>query len=631
MRWLLRFPISLLLVGVLGVSPTRAAIFTVNSTADDDDAVADGVCATAAGACTLRAAIQESNASAGVYDTIDFNLPGTAPHTILVGAVTSKDLPVITDPVEINGYSQPDASSNTLPFGDPKGDDAVLTIVLRPTLQPDMTPVVSGSGLAISAGSSTIKGLVVVGFVGDGIFIVSGDNLIAGNFIGTTGSSALGNGGGGIFITGPHNTIGGSDAAARNLISSNSGAGIEMSDAGSTRVLGNFIGTNQAGTAALGNTNGVIIDVCSNIMVDGNLISGNSGNGVFVTNASFNFVQNNTILDNGFDGVLEEGGGDNTIANNVIMSNGRSGVHVAHVPVEETQAIIINGNSIAANGSLRLVPGSLPPFGIGIDLGGNCGLGPDCPPDGVTPNDPIDADTGPNGLQNFPVLNSVMSSGGMTTVAASLNSTPNSPFTLEFFANTACDPSGFGEGQSPVTSKDVMTDASGNATVTVGFPTAGAVITATATGASGTSEFSRCATAAPSTGRCPRGVGFWKNHPELWPVTTLTLGSQSYTQTQLLNILKTPGIGPSIGPGGGSDASLILARPLIAAKLNIANGSDPTPIAGTIADADNLLSSFTGMLPYQVSPMSATGQLMTKDANLLEAYDKGSLTFPCTP
>ena len=100
--------------------------------------------------------------------------------------------------------------------------------------------------------------------------------------------------------------------------------------------------------------------------------------------------------------------------------------------------LAIEGNSIFSNG------------GLGIDLNR----------DGVTPNDilPGDPDTGPNNLQNFPVLTSVSSSGGTTTINGTLNSTPNTTFRIEFFANDMLDPSGNGEGQIFLGSTSVMTD-----------------------------------------------------------------------------------------------------------------------------------------------------------------------------
>jgi hypothetical protein len=99
------------------------------------------------------------------------------------------------------------------------------------------------------------------------------------------------------------------------------------------------------------------------------------------------------------------------------------------------------------------------------------------------------------------------------------------------------------------------------------------------------------------------------------------VGSQTYSMTELLAILSSP---------GGGDASVILAVQLIAAKLNIANGSDPTPVSGTITHADSLLSGFSGKLPYNVKPSSPTGQMMVNDANTLDNYNNGLLTPGCS-
>jgi len=124
------------------------------------------------------------------------------------------------------------------------------------------------------------------------------------------------------------------------------------------------------------------------------------------------------------------------------------------------------------------------------------------------------------------------------------------------------------------------------------------------------------------TNKCPLGQGFWKNHPAAWPVGSAILGNQTYTQPELLALFGTQ-------PRG--DASLILADQLIAARLNLANGANPTPISSTIADADSLLSGFTGQLPYHVRPSSATGPPMVDDATVLERYNNGELTPNCTP
>ena len=98
------------------------------------------------------------------------------------------------------------------------------------------------------------------------------------------------------------------------------------------------------------------------------------------------------------------------------------------------------------------------------------------------------------------------------------------------------------------------------------------------------------------------------------------LGSQTYTQGELLAVLQMR---------TAHDASLKLADQLIAAKLNIANGSDPTAIGTTVADADRLLAGFGGKLPYGVSPSSVLGQAMVSDGKLLRRYNSGRQTPTC--
>jgi hypothetical protein len=127
-------------------------------------------------------------------------------------------------------------------------------------------------------------------------------------------------------------------------------------------------------------------------------------------------------------------------------------------------------------------------------------------------------------------------------------------------------------------------------------------------------------TATPS-GVCPLTQGYWKNHSQAWPVNSLMLGSQTYTKAELLNILNTP---------SGGDASLILAKQLIAAKLNVAAGSDPTSVSSAITHADGLLSGFSGKLPYHVAPSSNIGQMMVNDASTLDNYNNGRLTQNCS-
>jgi uncharacterized repeat protein (TIGR01451 family) len=108
-----------------------------------------------------------------------------------------------------------------------------------------------------------------------------------------------------------------------------------------------------------------------------------------------------------------------------------------------------------------------------------------------------DPDAGPNNLQNFPVLTAANSAGGNTNIQGTLNSTPNKTFKLDFFSNDACNPTGFGEGQTFLDSFKVTTDASGNAAFNALLSgitlLPGAVITSTATDPNNnTSEFSAC-------------------------------------------------------------------------------------------------------------------------------------------
>jgi len=123
----------------------------------------------------------------------------------------------------------------------------------------------------------------------------------------------------------------------------------------------------------------------------------------------------------------------------------------------------ILGNAVSSNG------------GLGIDLGS----------DGVTPNDAGDTDTGPNNLQNYPVLSAAATDGaGSADFVGSLDSAPSTTYRVEFFASAAADPSGFGEGERYLGFANVATDTAGNAVIDVSLATAltvGEFVTATAT------------------------------------------------------------------------------------------------------------------------------------------------------
>jgi len=150
--------------------------------------------------------------------------------------------------------------------------------------------------------------------------------------------------------------------------------------------------------------------------------------------------------------------------------------------------------------------------------------------------------------------------------------------------------------------------------------TTGGVSTTVPADGSGTAAAIDAIIAACGSSACPLTQGFWKTHAEVWAGTSLTLGSQIYTDAELLVLLNTPTKG---------DASLILAKQLIAAKLSILNGSPPAPIAATITAADALLATFSGKLPYNVAPSSTDGQTMTSLAATLDSYNNRALTPEC--
>ena len=159
---------------------------------------------------TLRQAIIDANSQAG-KDYIHFNIPGTGPHTIQ----PISSLPTISDPVVIDGYTQPGATPNTNPVE--LGSNAVLKIELD-----GINAVTNVSGLWIEAGNCVVRGLVINRFNDVGIHIqTNGGNSVEGNFIGTdiSGTSDLGNADDGVRIFSSNNTIGGTTLGAGNVIS----------------------------------------------------------------------------------------------------------------------------------------------------------------------------------------------------------------------------------------------------------------------------------------------------------------------------------------------------------------------------------------------------------------------------
>ncbi len=305
------------------------------------------------------------------------------------------------------------------------------------------------------------------------------------------------------------NTIGGTTAAARNIISGLNGPGVTIAGATTTGnvVEGNYLGTDQTGTMPLGNQtygagpfgvfynpgDGVIISGASGNTIGGasagagNLISANAGNGIEITGATAtgNSILGNLIgtdvsgtfaMGNSVDGVeLDSGASGNMIgtttagAGNTIADNTADGVQVVGAG---TTGDSIRGNSIFGNGLL------------GIELGTS----------GVPSTNILGGSTsGPNDDENYPVLTIVSYTPGTgTTVAGNINTTPNTTVYVDLYTDAVEALNGYGQGQTYIGSVTVTTTGDGNASFTylaTSLPR-NAIVTATATDPGNTSEFS---------------------------------------------------------------------------------------------------------------------------------------------
>lgn len=369
-----------------------------------------------------------------------------------------------------------------------------------------------GDGVFVSAPGNTIGGQaagagnVISGNGGYGVEIAwsgAAGNQVQGNLIGTdvNGAIALGNDASGVCICdSPNNAIGGTKAEARNVISGNAtGVRISGSNSVGNQILGNLIGTAINGTVALGNGYGVYIaDAHDNTIGGaatgaGNVISGNTYDGVAIngSQATRNLVQGNLIGTdiNGINALGNSGNGISLGSDNRILHNNTIGGTASGA-----------GNTIAANNGDGIMIASGTGHAIRHNaIFSNTGLGIDLGSNGVTPNDPGDLDFGANNRQNFPMLMAAAFGGGLTKIQGTLNSTPNTTFTLEFFSNPACDPTGYGEGKTFIGSMTTATDNNGNISFTASFgvPASG-FATATATDPNdNTSEFSQCVKVTP--------------------------------------------------------------------------------------------------------------------------------------
>ena len=564
------------------------------------------------GAGSLREAITNANNTAGP-DVIDFNILGATGGLKTIALRSA--LPRIFDSVLIDGYTQPGASPNTL--GPGFGTNATPLIEVTGALI-GVPGIVDG--LSFGGSGSTVRGLVLNGFSGHGIATTGVSGMtFAGNFIGTnaTGTALVPNAGSGIFIDGFSNTVGGSNPAARNLISGNAAggvllegqvtdgntvagnligtnaagnailgsgavgvsvsniasgnviggllpgarnvfvgatfAGVRLDGVSNTILHGNYIGTDVTGTTDLGNetetgvrvTNAPGTRIGGNVAGAGNLVSGNMGGITIEGNSTGTIIQGNLIgtnaagaaaLPNTFwgIGVFSSNvtiGGEGAAGRNVISGNaeagvllsgfGPSGVRVEgnYIGVAADGATPLGnrghgvfifvgtnnsvggvaanaGNIIAHNGFSGVVIES--DAGLGNTIQGNQifsngTLGIDLNNNGPTANDVADVDGGPNGLQNYPIITSASVGGGGTTISGTLQSTPGTLFSIELFANSVADASGFGEGEIFLGTTSVTTDPNGNGTFTFSLPTPlpNSFISATATANGSTSEFSQ--------------------------------------------------------------------------------------------------------------------------------------------
>ena len=336
---------------------------------------------------TLRQALLDANDAPG-ENLILFNLPVSGLNIIALDS----PLPEITSPIIINGWSQP----------------GFVNVPLVEVTGSYLTN--AADGLVISAGSSTVRGLILNGFATGLKLLSNGNNVVQGNFIGT-GGSGLGittNTGDGLYISCSQNLIGGQTNLSGNVFSGNAGSGIHLSGAAATLniIRGNFIGVGVDGTTPVGNS------------LDGIRI----GNGA-----------SKTVI-----------GAISATLTNVIAFNGRNGITLE--PTAGSQNAIF-ANVIHDNA------------GLAVDLGN----------DGPTDNDSDDPDPGPNDLQNAPLLTDARSADGGLIIDGVLNSSPNATYRLDFWLNNTATPSTNGQGQFYLGSSFVQLPGSGTETFQVGF------------------------------------------------------------------------------------------------------------------------------------------------------------------
>ncbi|MEZ5282867.1 MAG: FG-GAP-like repeat-containing protein [Acidimicrobiales bacterium] len=422
--------------------------------------------------CTLRAAIEEANASAGI-DTIHFDIPtseagyvGGSPAYWVIGQASN--YPDIVG-VDIDATTQPG--------------------YVDPVVVVDGTATGGGGGIGIDATDSRIAGLSIVNALNGVAMYSGGSHTIEATWVGVLpDGSAAGNGAAGITITS-------GSASVDNVVSSNNATVGVHFDAGATGTVTNsFIGTDPTGTVAMGNDTGVLVSGATGVVIggsgSGNTIAANTLTAVSVDGgATGTVVQGNQLgktgLGNGFNGVILATatetilGGTAAGQGNTITANVLDAVYVTG----GSHSIV--GNTIFGNG------------GLAIDIGGGIEDG-----NGVTANDANDVDSGPNDLLNRPVITAAAESGGNVTVDFDLD-VPAGDYRIELFTNpSGADSSGYGEGEQFETATTVTHTGSGSESFQLVYPgLVGDLVSLTATEESAgptyrsTSEFSATFTA----------------------------------------------------------------------------------------------------------------------------------------
>jgi hypothetical protein len=489
-----------LAVLIFTAGPLSAATYTVTNTSDT-------------GAGSLRQAIMDANTNPGA-DTIVFNIPGGGVQTI----VLTTWLPNTTDPVTVDGYTQPGSSPNTLPLS--QGTNAVLNVEI------DGSAVILAPCWSYQADGGHIQGLVINHCVQGAIYTI-GSLTVTGNFLGTSPAGTPSNGGPpqefGIFALGTLGSVapitvivGGPDPSDRNLISGNSSvAGVYLDQNVAGKVQGNLIGTDATVSYAIANGAGVFCSSPNGVQIggpganEGNVIGGSISGGFYGRFSVFqgNFVGTNPSetanLGNLGSGIAIDTsvvvpptgilGGMGPGEGNVIAHNGGGGTY------NDPGGLLMSGSAgrITARGN-RFYDNRPVAIALGLD-----------PPH---PADPGDGDVGPNGRQNAPVMTGI-DYGPPTIAHAVLNSTPSTIFDVDFYANTSCAsfPALYSEGQEIVGSVQATTDASGVATIDFTLPSPlapGQGVSALATDPLGnTSEFAQTIllTTSPRSGPAAGG------------------------------------------------------------------------------------------------------------------------------